>query len=78
MAFVSTEDNDTEVCDHENPGTLTEPHHKLTICWKEEPGRDVFKLMAVLHKNGLQESLQNIINMLIAANIIGRHAETPN
>ncbi|XP_036136927.1 uncharacterized protein LOC118643128 [Molossus molossus] len=78
MNFVGTEENGAEVCDHDNPGTLMEPHHQITVCLKEDTGRVVFRLMAVLHQRGLHEPLQNIINMLIAENIIGSHAETPN
>ncbi|KAM5224828.1 tumor necrosis factor receptor superfamily member 1A-like isoform 2-T2 [Hipposideros larvatus] len=80
MRFVGLEDNDIEICEHENPGNLMEQHHKMLLSWRNKLGREasVFKLMAALHQMELHVYLQNIVNKLVADNIFGRHAETPN
>ncbi|KAF6333472.1 hypothetical protein mRhiFer1_008215 [Rhinolophus ferrumequinum] len=78
MRFVGLEDKDIEICEHENPGNLVEQHHKMLVRWRNKLGREasVFKLMAALHKMELHVCLHNIVNKLIAENILGRHTET--
>nr|XP_019611244.1 PREDICTED: tumor necrosis factor receptor superfamily member 10B-like isoform X2 [Rhinolophus sinicus] len=78
MRFVGLEDNDIEICEHENAGNLVEQHHKMLVRWRNKLGREasVFKLLAALHTMGLHVCLQNIVNTLVAENILGRHAET--
>ncbi|KAM5224826.1 tumor necrosis factor receptor superfamily member 10A-like [Hipposideros larvatus] len=80
MRFVGLENNDIEICEHENPGNLMEQHHKMLLRWGNKLGREasVFTLMAALHQMELYVYLQNIVNKLVADNILGRHAETPN
>ncbi|XP_069327934.1 tumor necrosis factor receptor superfamily member 25-like isoform X2 [Eulemur rufifrons] len=78
MRFIQLEENEIEICEHENPGNVMEQHHKMLLRWRNNLGKDssVFKLMAALHKMGLDGPLQNIISKLLAENILGRHAGT--
>lgn len=78
MRFVGLEDKDIEICEHENAGNLMEQHHEMLVRWRNKLGREasVFKLMAALHTVGLHVCLQNIVNTLVAENVLGRHAET--
>ncbi|XP_066236446.1 tumor necrosis factor receptor superfamily member 10B-like isoform X1 [Saccopteryx leptura] len=80
MRLVGLGENDINICEHENPGNLMEQCYKMLVRWKNRLGRDAspFTLMAALHKMELHEELHNIINHLVAENILGRHAETPN
>lgn len=80
MRFVGLEENDIDICEHENPGSVMEQHHQMLLRWRNKLGREAsaFKLLAALHKLGRHADLHNIINNLVAENILGRHAETPN
>ncbi|XP_066216091.1 tumor necrosis factor receptor superfamily member 10A-like [Saccopteryx leptura] len=80
MRLVGLGENDINICEHENPGNLTEQCYKMLVRWKNRLGRDasLFTLMAALHEMELHEELHNIINHFVAENILGRHAETPN
>ncbi|XP_045414432.1 tumor necrosis factor receptor superfamily member 6-like isoform X3 [Lemur catta] len=80
MRFIQLEENEIEICEHENPGNVMEQHHKMLLRWRNNHGKDssVFKLMAALHTMGLDVPLQNIISKLLAEDILGRHAGTPS
>ncbi|XP_012665893.2 tumor necrosis factor receptor superfamily member 10B-like isoform X2 [Otolemur garnettii] len=79
MRFIGLEENDIEICEDENPGNVMEQRQRMLLRWRTILGKDssVFKLMAALHKLQLDMPLQNIINRLVAENILGRHAGTP-
>ncbi|XP_058382118.1 tumor necrosis factor receptor superfamily member 10B-like isoform X2 [Diceros bicornis minor] len=80
MRLIGLEENDIEICKYENPGNLMEERHKMLLMWRNKLGREasIFRLLAALYTLGLHECLQNIINRLVAENILGRHADTPN
>ncbi|XP_073073420.1 tumor necrosis factor receptor superfamily member 25-like isoform X2 [Manis javanica] len=80
MRFIGLDENEIEICERENPGNLLEQHHKMLLKWTQKLGRktSIFKLMAVLHKMELHTCLQNIINKLIAENILVNCEETTN
>lgn len=80
MRLIGLEENDIEICKYENPGNLMEGRHKMLLTWRNKLGREasIFRLLAALYTLGLRECLQNIINRLVAENILGRHADTPN
>lgn len=78
MRLIGLDETDIDSCECENPGNLTEQRHKMLLTWRKKLGKDasVFKLLAALHKLGLQMYLQNIINNLVAEGILGRHVGT--
>lgn len=80
MTLIGLEGNEIERCRYENRGNLIEVHHEMLITWRSKLGREasIFKLMAALHQMRLRTCLENIINKLIAENILAKHAETPN
>lgn len=81
MRFAGLEENDIVICEHENPGNLAEQHHGMLLCWQNKLGRAASpcRLMAALCKMGLRESLENIINKLVAEDILSsKDAEPPN
>nr|XP_023510487.1 tumor necrosis factor receptor superfamily member 1A isoform X1 [Equus caballus] len=80
MTLIGLEGNEIERCRYENQGNLIEGHHKMLITWRNKLGREasIFKFMAALHQMRLRTCLENIINKLIAENILAKHAETPN
>lgn len=80
IRLVGLKEHDIEFCEHENPGNSMEQRHKMLLRWKDRLGREatVFKLLAALHKMGLQTYLQNIINKLVTEKILVKRAEAPN
>ncbi|XP_070086386.1 tumor necrosis factor receptor superfamily member 1A isoform X2 [Equus caballus] len=80
MTLIGLEGNEIERCRYENQGNLIEVHHEMLVMWRSKLGREasIFKLMAALHQMQLRTCLENIINKLIAENILAKHAETPN
>lgn len=80
MRYIGLDENEIEICERENPGNLLEQHHTMLLKWTQKLGRktSIFKLMAVLHKMELHTCLQNIINKLIAENILVNCEETTN
>ncbi|XP_043437920.1 tumor necrosis factor receptor superfamily member 10B-like isoform X3 [Prionailurus bengalensis] len=78
MRLIGLDETDIDSCECENPGNLMEQRHKMLFTWRKKLGKDasVFKLLAALHKLGLQMYLQNIINNLVAEGILGRHVGT--
>ncbi|XP_012613177.2 uncharacterized protein LOC105867538 isoform X1 [Microcebus murinus] len=79
MRFIQLGENEIEICEHGNQGNVMEQHHQMLLRWRNNLGKDgsVFKLMAALHQMELDGHVQNIINKLIAENILGRHPGTP-
>ncbi|XP_053418413.1 tumor necrosis factor receptor superfamily member 10B-like [Nycticebus coucang] len=79
MRFIRLEENEIEICEEENPGNVMEQRQKMLLRWRNNQGKDssVFKLMAALHKLQLDMPLQNIINRLVAEDILGRHTGIP-
>ena len=81
MRFAGLEENDIVICEHENPGNLMEQHHRMLLRWQSKLGRTAspFRLLAALGRMQLRECLENIINKLVAENILGiKEAEPPN
>lgn len=81
MRFAGLEENDIVICEHENPGNLMEQHHRMLLRWQSKLGRAAspFRLLAALGRMQLRECLENIINKLVAENILGiKEAEPPN
>lgn len=80
MRLVGLKETDIEICEHENPRNLMEQRHQMLRRWKGTQGKgaSIFKLMAALHKMGLQTYLQNIINKLVAEKILVKRAEASN
>ena len=81
MRFAGLEENDSVICEHENPGNLMEQHHRMLLRWQSKLGRTAspFRLLAALGRMQLRECLENIINKLVAENILGiKEAEPPN
>ncbi|XP_040322155.1 tumor necrosis factor receptor superfamily member 1A-like isoform X1 [Herpailurus yagouaroundi] len=78
MRLIGLDEMDIDSCECENPGNLMEQRHKMLFTWRKKLGKEasVFKLLAALHKLGLQMYLQNIINNLVAEGILGRHVGT--
>ncbi|XP_058545985.1 uncharacterized protein LOC131488315 isoform X2 [Neofelis nebulosa] len=78
MRLIGLDETDIDSCECENPGNLMEQRHKMLFTWRKKLGKEasVFKLLAALHKLGLQMYLQNIINNLVAEGILGRHVGT--
>ncbi|XP_042761073.1 tumor necrosis factor receptor superfamily member 1A-like [Panthera leo] len=78
MRLIGLDETDIDSCECENPGNLMEQRHRMLFTWRKKLGKEasVFKLLAALHKLGLQMYLQNIINNLVAEGILGRHVGT--
>ncbi|XP_016072595.1 PREDICTED: tumor necrosis factor receptor superfamily member 1A-like isoform X2 [Miniopterus natalensis] len=80
MSLIGLEENDIEMCEQETPGRLMEQRREMLLRWRDTAGRDasLFTLMAAFHAMEPGECLQNIINVLVAENILGNHVEAPN
>ncbi|XP_045708277.1 butyrophilin subfamily 3 member A2-like, partial [Phyllostomus hastatus] len=67
MRLAGLEENHLVICEHEDPGTLTEQHHRTLPRWQSELGRAVSPcgLVAVLREMRLRERLENVTSELV-------------
>ncbi|XP_045708275.1 uncharacterized protein LOC123827870 [Phyllostomus hastatus] len=67
MRFAGLEENDLVTCEHGDPGTLAEQHHRTLPRWQSELGRTASPcgLVAALREMQLRECLENVSNELV-------------